>query len=140
MHHARTPRSRSRAGFTLLEAILALGILAAATIAALEIRVQMLRSGEKIRHAQREDRDHEALFEMLVSGMLEEPVKTEERGPVWTGMFLDEPYRITRSVTLVNNPAVGAVAYEVAPRIPVFEFRIEYAGRTTQAIWHEAIR
>jgi hypothetical protein len=135
----RAPISRSRiaAGFTLLEAILALGILAAATIVSLDIRAQMLRSGTRLREVQREDRDHEALFEMLVSGMLDEPRIDEERGYIWEGEFLGAKYRITRSVTTVPNPMVGEVAYEVYSRVPVIEYRIEHRDRTSTFLWHE---
>jgi len=128
---------RSARGFTLLEALLALGILTAATIVALEIRMQMVVSGARLRELQRADRDHEALFEMLVSGMLESPVKDEKAGLVWSGTFLDKPYRITRKVILVDNPAVGEVSYDVPSRLPCFEYAIEHGDRTTTAIWYE---
>ncbi len=130
-------QARAARGFTLLEALLALGILAAATIAALEIRAQMLISGQRLAAAQREDRDHEALFEMLVSGMLEDPVRDAQDGLVWTGEFLDAPYRITRKIIGVDNPVRGAVPYEVAPRLGCFEYSIERANRTTTAVWYE---
>jgi hypothetical protein len=124
-------------GFTLLEAILALGILAAATIVSLDIRAQMLRSGIQLREVQREDRDHEALFEMLVSGMLDDPRIDEETGYTWEGEFLGARYRITRSVTTVPNPMLGEVAYEVHSRVPVIAYRIEHRDRTSSFLWHE---
>ena len=49
MTRTAPPRVRHARAFTLLEALLALGILAAATIAALEIRGQMLISGGRLR-------------------------------------------------------------------------------------------
>jgi hypothetical protein len=97
----------------------------------------MLISGSRLREAQREDRDHEALFEMLVSGMLEDPVRDGKVGLVWTGEFLGSPYRITRKVVSVDNPIVGAVPYDVAPVIPCYEYSIEHASRITTAIWYE---
>ena len=78
-------------------------IATAATIAALEIRGQMLISGGRLREVQREDRDHEALFEMLVSGMLEDPVRDGKAGLVWAGEFLGSPYRITRKVVAIAD-------------------------------------
>lgn len=136
----RRPPSRARGsarGFTLLEAILALGILTAATIVALDMRAQMLRSGERVRAVQREDRDHEALFEMLVSGMLEDPRLDEREGYVWEGQFLEKDYRITRRIDSVPNPMSTEVAYEVASRVGVFRYRIEYGDRETTVVWHQ---
>ena len=138
MHRrAPIPGRTSTRGFTLLEAILALGILTAATIVALDMRAQMLRSGERVRAVQREDRDHEALFEMLVSGMLEDPRIDERDGYVWEGKFLDKDYRITRRIDSVPNPMRGEVAYEVASRVGVFRYRIEYDDREATVIWHQ---
>ena len=74
---------------------------------------------------------------MLVSGMLEDPVRDGKVGLVWTGEFLGSPYRITRKVVSIDNPIVGAVAYEVASRIPCYEYSIEHRNTTTTAIWYE---
>lgn len=137
LRHRPTIARRSARGFTLLEAILALGILTAAMIVALDMRAQMLRSGERVRAVQREDRDHEALFEMLVSGMLEDPRIDDREGYVWEGQFLEKDYRITRKIDSVPNPMAGEVKYEVASRVGVFRYRIEYDGRETTVIWHQ---
>lgn len=128
---------RARRGFTLLEAILALGILAAATIVALEIRATMIRSDAQLRAAQREDRDHQALFEMLVSGMLEDPRIDEKLGYIWQGEFLDKDYRITRTVKAVENPMRGKVTYETAPLVGIAVYTIEYDERSSEFIWYE---
>lgn len=130
-------RRSSRSGFTLLEAILALGILAAATIIALGIRSQMIQAGLRQREAQREDRSHEALFEMLVSGMLEDPKVVEDVGYVWEGEFLDRPYRITRKLTRVPNPMVGEVSYTVSSHVGVYEYRIVCGGRESTLVWYQ---
>ena len=124
-------------GFTLLEAVLALAILAGAMVACLQVRAQMLLGAERLREVQRADRAEEALFQMLVNQTLESPRVDEEHGIlVWEGEYLGRAYRIERLVMSVANPMRGTVSYEVAREVRVYRYVMTYAGRESEIVWH----
>jgi prepilin-type N-terminal cleavage/methylation domain-containing protein len=125
-----------RRGFTLIEAIVALVILAGAMVAVVQVRAQIVLGTERQREVQREDRAVEALFQMLVNGVLSDPAVDPTGARVWSGEYLGRPYRVTRRAMPVDNPVAGGVAYAVSPRITVYRYAIEYAGRESEMVWH----
>lgn len=126
-----------RRGFTLIEAVLALVIFSGAVVACLQVRAQVLLSGERQREIQRADRAEEALFQMLVNNALSEPRLDEDRGVVvWEGTYLGEEYEIERWGMVVENPMYGRVGYEVSPRVSVNKYVIRFAGRESEVVWH----
>lgn len=133
----RTRRRPVRRGFTLIEAIVSLVILAAACIACMQIRGQSLASRTRMAHQQQIDRATDAVFQMLVSGLLPKPTRDQETGkPVWKGEHLGKPFTITREKAVVANPVVGQVAYAVAPEVSVWRYTLSYEGRTSTFYWN----
>lgn len=126
-----------RRGFTLLEAVLALAILAGAIMACLQVRAQIMEGTKRQRDVQRADRADEALFEMLVNNTLPEAHLDQKRGIlVWDGQYLGRPYHIERTPISVDNPMIGKVAYPVQPKVTVFRYAMRYAGRDSEIVWN----
>jgi hypothetical protein len=127
----------TRPAFTLLEAILALGILSAAVIVCVGVRGQMLLGTERLREIQRQDRADEGLFQMLINQTIDEPVVDERRGTlVWRGNYLGRPYEVERRGGSFPNPMAGQVGYEVADRVQLVRYVIRYDGRESEVLWH----
>lgn len=123
-------------GFSLLEAVLALAIIAAALIAVLQVRTQMIRGAQQARDRQAVERDDEAVFQMLVAGLL--PPPTSEDGIItWQGEFLDRPYIIQRTVERIPNPNVDELGHPVRPFIPLVVYTLIIDERTTVFPWYE---
>lgn len=130
------PRRRTRA-FTLLEAIVALAILAAACIACLQIRTQSITSHARVARQQQIDRATDAVFQMLVNGLLAKPEKDRETGrPLWKGEHLGKPFTITRERVSVANPVAGQVGYAVAPQVSVWRYSLAYDSRVSTFYWN----
>lgn len=126
-----------RRAFTLLEAVLALAIVAGAIMACLQVRAQMLAGTQRQRELQRADRAEEAIFQMLVNNALPQARVDPERGiPVWEGEHLGRPYEIERFPMMVENPMRGRVGYAVADHVTVFRYVMRYAGRESEILWH----
>lgn len=126
-----------RRAFTLIEAILALVILAGAIMACLQMRAQMLSGTRRQREIQRDDRADEALFQMLINNVLPEPEIRSGEAPTWRGDYLGRPYVIQKFPMVVPNPIAGTVAYPVATEVTVFRYEVTYAGRTSEVIWNK---
>jgi prepilin-type N-terminal cleavage/methylation domain-containing protein len=126
-----------RRAFTLLEAVIALAILASAIMACLQVRAQMVAGAQRQREVQRADRAEEALFQMLVNNALPPARRDAERGTfVWEGEYLGRPYRIERFPMAVRNPALGKVSYPVSAQVTVFRYAMTYADRESEIVWH----
>lgn len=131
-----SPRRQS-AGFTLLEAIVALVILASACIVCMQIRAQSISSHERLARQQRVDRATDAVFQMMINGLLPRPEKDAKSGrPVWRGEHLGKPFEVTRDRVIVANPVAGQVAYQVSPEVSVWKYAIAYEGRTSHFYWN----
>ena len=68
---------RCAAGFTLLEAVLAVVILSGAVIATLGIRSRSMIASERMQAVQRDERDAQAVFDLLIAGMLGAPDRVD---------------------------------------------------------------
>lgn len=133
MHLRRPIKPR---GFSLLEAVLALAIIAAALIAVLQVRTQMIRGAQQARDRQAVERDDEAVFQMLIAGLL--PAPTSADGVVtWQGEFLDRPYIIQRTIERIPNPNVDELDHPVRPTLSLITYTLTIDERTTVFPWYE---
>lgn len=130
-------RPRSRCGFTLLEAVLALVILSVVSVACLQLRGQMGLVGAQAQRRAAQDNRADALFTCLTSGMLTEPTADPVTGAlVWSGEHLGTPYTIRRGMKAVPNPAAGQVNYPVASTVSVVRYEVTLGGTVTEFLWH----
>lgn len=126
---------RTRAGVTLLEAIVALVILSAAFVAALEARVQLVRATRGVVEEGRVARLREGLFREVLAGTV--PAGEVEDGVyVIRGEHLGEAYVVRVSPERVANPMVGAVAYGVRPEVGLLRYEVEIAGSSSSFLWY----
>lgn len=129
---------RSARAFTLLEAVLALAILAAVVAACMQIRGQMLDVSARASRQQRADRSADALFQCVVSGLLGQPTSDAQSGIwTWEGKQDGVAYRIERTGAVTDNPAAGRIDYKVAPRIQLYRYTITLGSTKTEFLWHK---
>lgn len=96
-------------GFTLLEAAIALALMAMILAASLELRVQAMRTGARVGEESRAAQSIAALHTMLINRALPDPQIDSASGqPVWSGTYRGLSYVITREREGVDNPLVGA--------------------------------
>lgn len=128
---------RDHPGFTLLEAILALIMLAGVMVACLSMRSQSLVSGERLSEVHRQDRDRIELFHMLINGLLLEPRADPETNQlIWEGDHHGDEYRIVRTQRPVPNVIRGQVNYPLSEQIVMSHYEITYRDKTTSFLWH----
>lgn len=126
-----------RRAFTLLEAILALGILSAAVIVCVGVRGQVILGAQRLREVQRQDRADDGLFQMLINQTIDEPRVDDRLGTlVWRGTYLGKPYEIERRGVSFPNPMAGQVRYDVSDRVRLVRYAITYDGRESEVLWH----
>lgn len=128
---------RSRA-FTLLEAVLAVAILAAVLVVCLGMRAQHMSSMRRVAEFHRAQRDAEAVFEMATANLLPAP-KVEEESLVrtWTGDYLGEAYVLTARPIAQPNPVVLTDrTVKLAPVLYLWKYELAYRGRTTEFLWN----
>ncbi len=133
-HHARD--TIFRIGFTLLEAVLALAIIGAALVAVLQVRTQLIKGAQQVRERQSIERDDEAIFRMLVAGLLSPP-EVDQGIVVWHGVLHDRPFTIERTIETITNPYVDALDYEVRPALKFVQYTLSIDDRTTVFPWYE---
>ncbi len=127
-------------GFTLLEAVLALVILSAATMVALGIRAQSMLATANLVQTQQLERDAQAIFDMAIAGMLgrSEP-GTEPGVSVWRGELGVEDvreYTVRRSPEVLANPARDMYGEAVGREVALWRYEIELGGREVVFLWH----
>lgn len=129
----------ARRAFTLLEAILALAIIAAVIVVCLGLRAQALGASHRITRDQQSERVVEEIYESLVAGLLDDPVTDPDTGArTWTGERLGEPFTLVGSLTLAPNPLLGVFKdKEMGDSVRVWRYRLECAGRTTEFYWRK---
>lgn len=126
----------SRAAFTLLEAVLALAIISAALIAVLQVRTQLIKGAQQVREWQSIERDDEAIFRMLIAGLLPPP-EIEQGIVVWQGILHDRPFTIERTVQTIPNPYANTLDHEVRSTLKYVEYTLKIDDRTTVFPWYE---
>lgn len=128
-------------GFTLLEAIVSLVLVASIAAATLELQMQGTLAREKASDSMRHAQGVESLFTMLVERVLDPPELDLGTGrPTWKGTHIGKPYTITREPVLVENPIKRTIpeqAEELAVTVAVYRYEVEYAGDTMEFLWHE---
>ncbi len=139
-----TPRSpQPRRAITLLEAVIALGLIALLAAAVIQARSAAITESTRLEHIQRTNREIQSLTTALLNGALPQPTRTQTDTPnqppipVWTGTHLDHPYTITRTVTTLPNPIAQTNTSDDDPTTPstpdsiaLFQYTIEYRGET----------
>ncbi|MEM1424222.1 MAG: hypothetical protein AAGH64_09485 [Planctomycetota bacterium] len=120
---------------TLIEAIVALVILSAAFVAALEARVRLLDATRSVVERQRVSRLQSSLFREVVVGTVSGG-ELVEGVIVIEGEHLGEAYRVTVRPEMINNPVVGTVGYAVRERVGMLRYDVSIAGETAAFYWH----
>ncbi|MDX2115432.1 MAG: prepilin-type N-terminal cleavage/methylation domain-containing protein [Planctomycetota bacterium] len=136
-----TPARRAQGrGFTLIEAVLAMALLAGVMMACLGLRGQALAQQERARARHALLREGEAIFEMFTSGLLGRPEVTQgetlERR--WKGEHLGKPYVLVGRRVVRENPAASALPESVvklSDRVLVWRYELEYRGSKLEFIW-----
>lgn len=102
--------SRAALAFTLLEAMIALIVLAGVASASLQLRAQALRGRAAAAEATAREAALQDLLNQAVAGFLGEPAqRPEDRDApilrtVWIGQLHGEPYEVVREVAQRPNP------------------------------------
>lgn len=124
-------------GLTLLEAVIALAILAMVAGAVLEMRAAALRESARIADMQRGTREVASIFRMITTNTLGQPtLDTRSSLPVWQGQHLGEPFRVERRAIRVPNPARTVVDAPLAAEVRVFQYTITYGPTEEVFLWH----
>lgn len=127
----------TRRAFTMLEAILALTIISAVVVVCLGLRSQSLRATHRMSAAQNIEQGAQDIYEELIAGLLPDPEVDERTGVrVWRGERVGRPYVLTASVAEVANPLAGsAEVVNPSPKLLMWKYVLEYAGRRTEFYW-----
>jgi Tfp pilus assembly protein PilV len=95
-------------GFTVLEAVVAMTVLALAAGACLQLRAQALAQARSIQREHELARTAHAIFELATAGELGPAERLDPDDPrsplLWTGDRYGASYRLVREVVLVENP------------------------------------
>lgn len=127
-------------GFTLLEAVLALAILSAVAVVCVGIRTQSLSSARRVEERHAEQRDTQAIFEMLTSGLLPPPeIEDDSFARRWKGEYLGFPYELGATRETMPNPVFRndrVDSAELSDRIVMWRYTLSYRGRESEFLWH----
>lgn len=123
--------------FTLIEAVLALVILATVLAVCLQIRVQGLRQQAAVARMQQQDQAIEALFQQVVHNLLPGGVPTESGARHWEGEHLGRPFTVDKQPTVMDNPARAVAVSNAAPTVRLFQYTITWNDHTTTFYWHQ---
>lgn len=140
------PRDYRRGGFTLLEAVLALAILSAVMVVCLGMRSQALGANTRLSARHAEQRDTQAIFDMVSAGLMPNPIVDKESGARrWRGEYLGAEYELAAQRVNLPNPvaslpaAAAALAKEksgLSERMFMWRYELKYRGRTSEFLWH----
>lgn len=112
-----------RGGFTLLEVVIAIVILATFAVACLQLRVNGLHAAKQIEKSQRSQRAIDDVLELAVNRMLPDPVvERDEKGALvritWRGEHLGHAYECVSEVVMVPAPRLARAQTEAEPKEP----------------------
>lgn len=135
-----TGEVHGRRGFTLLEAVLAVSLLAAVMIVCVGIRAQALAGARRFDERHAVHRDTTAVFEMLSAGLLGRPeVDPETFTRTWKGTYLGEAFTLTARRVIVPNPVFEPNRVHPEPmsdRIVMWRYDLQFRGRASTFWWH----
>lgn len=102
-----------RHGFTLLEVVIALVILATFAVTCLQLRASGLHAAKQIERSQRTQRAIDDVLELAVNRLLPDPVvDRDDKGALvritWRGEHLGQPYECVSEVVTVAAPRLNA--------------------------------
>ena len=130
-------RGAAHRAFTLLEAVVALVILAGVVLAAAQVRAQVLASARDLAHVHRAEHAVADLFRMAVDGAIHEPEIDPDTGERrWAGEYLGGEYEIVRTIERVANPVANQTAYAARERVSLFRYTVRYAGEDAEYVWY----
>lgn len=139
--HRRMERRERRdaRSFTLLEAVIAVTILAAFTVATLQLRAQGLASQSRFDRAQSEQRAMDEILRLAAAGMLREPERVRDDDGnvvrlIWRGQRFGESYECARETVEASNPAARRRP-DLPATIEVHRYTVQYAGRSASMDW-----
>lgn len=109
-----------RPGFTLLEVVLAMVILATFAVVTLQMRMEGLRAGRSIARGQRVQRALDDVLSLARAQMLPDPrPQRDDRGEIvrvlWEGDYFDLPYTCVQDTAEVPAPETPNAAPASAP-------------------------
>ena len=135
-------RARHPRGFTVIEAIVALTILAIVAGACLELRAQSLRQAQSLTARHELARRADAIFELARAGQLGPGERLDEDDPaggrLWTGERFGDQYRLTKRTVLVDNPLHDPRLGDRATyprRVAVQRYALELEGQRFVTEW-----
>lgn len=136
-------RARHGLAFTLLEAIIALILIAGVASVSLQLRAQSLRGRAAAAEATARQAALDDLLHQAVHGLLPNPqVPEDDAAPLamrWTGRRAGHPYEVERALVAVPNPLAGeqraGADPDAAPpqQIALVRWRATWRGETAEA-------
>ncbi|TVQ31707.1 MAG: hypothetical protein EA376_08570 [Phycisphaeraceae bacterium] len=132
----------TRRGVTLLEAIVAMTVLASVAIVCLQVRTQGLMQSRRVEEIQRTERIAGAILDQAMNRMLPGAEGPNEDDParriIWRGEQDGVAWECVRELTLVRNPlawsGVVADSDRLATYILVDQYRLTLGELTIEAI------
>lgn len=128
-------RRRAR-GFTLLEAVLALGMLSAVLVVCLQLRTQTIAARRDAAASAQHDRDVQAIVALITAGRLgQAEVDPETKVRSWVGEYDGRGYEVMAEPARVPNPMYGKANKELDPDVLVWNYEVAFGGRATRFVW-----
>lgn len=133
------PRRTARAGFTLLEAILALLLLGAAVVACLDLRLQMMGGARQLEAALARERHLQSIFDLVVAGSLGPPEVNEADGARrWRGDQLGVPFEVEARKRTLDHPVHDPLKRIDPPTVEVWVYSIRSeVGDAAEFVWFQ---
>lgn len=133
---------RSGGGFTLLEATIALAILATAAVVCLEMRAQGIVRARALAEARSTEETLRTILDLANAGLLigaSEPVGDDPRQRrVWRGDERGELWECVSERVEMPNPARSALAPSIAAQMPAMivleRTTVSYRGRAATSL------
>lgn len=130
---------RRAAGFTLLEAVLAVVILSGAVMATLGIRARSMIATERMQAVQRDERDAQAVFDLLIAGMLGSPQRVDRETGIaeWSGTLSassSRTYSVRRSPEFVADPIRSSS--DADGELKLWRYDIVIGETEASFLWH----
>ncbi len=134
---SRVPRHpRMARAFTLLEAVLALGMLSAVLVVCLQLRTQTIAARRDAAASAQHDRDVQAIVALITAGRLGQAVvDPETKVRSWIGEYDGRGYEVSAEPARVPNPMYGKTNEELEPEVLVWKYQVTFAGRATRFVW-----